>query len=137
MDLYHKATATQRCLPFKSSHQNVLKNNNVSGFHNIRLIQSNSDERCECCKYLLINDHYTFKNVQIKNPLLNWKPPSHAIVLTSYMSSSVTHVRRNVMEKQGKEKLTKKQSQSQSISPTHLASIIPTIKSQKTFKSMW
>ena len=71
MDLYHKATATQRCLPFKSSHQNVLKNNNVSGFHNIRLIQSNSDERCECCKYLLINDHYTFKNVQIKNPLLN------------------------------------------------------------------
>ena len=71
MDLYHKATATQRCLPFKSSHQNVLKNNNVSGFHNIRLIQSNSDERCECCQYLLINDHYTFKNVQIKNPLLN------------------------------------------------------------------
>ena len=71
MDLYHKATATERCLPFKSSHQNVLKNNNVSGFHNIRLIQSNSDERCECCQYLLINDHYTFKNVQIKNPLLN------------------------------------------------------------------
>ena len=23
------------------------------------------DERCERCNYLLINDHYTFKNVQI------------------------------------------------------------------------
>ena len=24
-----------------------------------------SDKRCECCNYLLINDHYTFKNVQV------------------------------------------------------------------------
>ena len=24
-----------------------------------------SDKGCECCNYLLINDHYTFKNVQI------------------------------------------------------------------------
>ena len=69
-----------------------LKNNNVSGFHNINLIQSKhqpliskyfklkqnvekfylvsvtncSDKRWECCNYLLINDHCTFKNVQIK-----------------------------------------------------------------------
>ena len=69
-----------------------LKNNNVSGFHNINLIQSKrqplisknfklkqnvekfhlvsvtncSDKRCECCNYLLINDHCAFKNVQIK-----------------------------------------------------------------------
>ena len=24
-----------------------------------------SEKRCECCNYLLINDHYTLKNVQI------------------------------------------------------------------------
>ena len=70
---------------------NYLKNNNVSGFYNIKLIQSKrqssnlkkpltkaefgevlsrtfncSDKRCECCNYLLINDHYTFKTIQIK-----------------------------------------------------------------------
>ena len=68
----------------------ILKNNNCSGFHNIKLIQSKrqfpnlkklltkaefgevlshmfncSDKRYECCNYLLINDHYTFTNVQI------------------------------------------------------------------------
>ena len=73
-----------------------MKNNNVSGFHNIKLIQSKrqssnlkkllikaefgeilsgtfncSDERCECCNYLLINDHYTFENVQITYTLKN------------------------------------------------------------------
>ena len=73
---------------------NCLKN--VSGFHNIKLIQSQrqspnlkklltkaefgeillgtfncSDKRCECCNYLLINDHYTFKNVQITFKLKN------------------------------------------------------------------
>ena len=67
-----------------------MKNNNLSGFHNINLIQSKrksptlkkfltkaefgeilsgrfdcSDKRCECCNYLMINDHYTFKNGQI------------------------------------------------------------------------
>ena len=30
-----------------------------------------SDKRCECCNYLLINDHYTFKNVQITFKLKN------------------------------------------------------------------
>ena len=69
---------------------NCLKNNNISGFHNIKLIKSKrqspnlkkilpkaefeevlsgtfnfSDRKCKCFKYLLINDHYTFKNVQI------------------------------------------------------------------------
>ena len=68
---------------------NCLENNNVSGFHNIKLMKSKcqsanlkkiltkaefgellsgtlncSDKRCECCNYLLINDHYTFRNVQ-------------------------------------------------------------------------
>ena len=62
-----------------------LKNNNLSGFYNIKLIQSKcqslslkklltkaefgevllgtfkcSDKRCECCNYILISDHYTF-----------------------------------------------------------------------------
>ena len=62
-----------------------LKNNNVSGFHNINLIQRKrqtpnlkkelaraehgevlsstfncNDKICECCNYHLINDHYTF-----------------------------------------------------------------------------
>ena len=62
-----------------------LKNNSVSGFHNIKVIQSKrqapnlkkfltkaeygevlsgkfncSDERCDCCNYLLIINHYTF-----------------------------------------------------------------------------
>ena len=73
-----------------------LKNDNVSGFHNINLIQSKrqipnlkklltrpeygevlsstfncSDKRCECCNCLLINNHYTFKNVQITFKLEN------------------------------------------------------------------
>ena len=73
-----------------------MENNNVSGFHNIKLMQSKrqspnlkklltkaefreflsgtfncSDKRCECCNYLLINDHYTFKNVQITFKLKN------------------------------------------------------------------
>ena len=73
-----------------------LKINNVSGFHNINLIQSKrqppdlkklltkaeygevllgtyncSGKRCECCNYLLINDHYTFKSVQITFKLKN------------------------------------------------------------------
>ena len=73
-----------------------MKNNNVSAFHNINLIQSKrqppnlkklltrakygevlsgtfhgSDKRCECCNYFLINDHYTFKNVQITFKLKN------------------------------------------------------------------
>ena len=75
---------------------NCLKNNSVSGFDNIKLIQSKrqppnlkklltkaeygevlsgtfncSDKRCEYCNYLLINDHYTFKNVQITFKLKN------------------------------------------------------------------
>ena len=75
---------------------NCLKNDNISGFHNIKLIQSKhqspnlkklltkaefgevlsgtfncSDKRCEYCNYLLINDHYTFKNVQITFKLKN------------------------------------------------------------------
>ena len=73
-----------------------MKSNNASGFHNINLIQSKrqspifkklltkaecgevlsdafncSDKRCKCCNYLLINDHYTFKNVQITFKLKN------------------------------------------------------------------
>ena len=30
-----------------------------------------SDKKCECYNYLLINDHYTFKNVQITFKLKN------------------------------------------------------------------
>ena len=73
-----------------------MKNNNVSSFHNINLIQSKrqspnlkkllakaeygdfllgtincSDKRCESCKYLLINDHNAFKSVQITFKLKN------------------------------------------------------------------
>ena len=73
-----------------------MKNNNGRGFHNIKLIQSKrqfpnlkklltkaefgevlsgtfncSDKICECCNNLLINDHYTFKNVQIIFKLKN------------------------------------------------------------------
>ena len=69
---------------------NCLKNDNISGFYNINLIQSkrqppnlknpltkveygevlsgmfkSRDKRGEFCNYLLINDYYTFKNVQI------------------------------------------------------------------------
>ena len=67
-----------------------LKNNNVSAFHNINLIQSKrqppnlkklltkaeygkvlsrtvncNDKRCEFCNYLLLNDDYTFKKIQV------------------------------------------------------------------------
>ena len=87
---------------------NCFKNNIVSGFHNIKLIQRKrqspnlkklltraefgevssgsfncSIKRCECCNYLLINDHYTFKNVQITFKLKNRFTPK--IVLTLYM----------------------------------------------------
>ena len=73
-----------------------MKNNNVSGFHNINLKRSKRqppnlkkrltkaeygevfsgtyncrDKRCECCNYFLINDHYTFKSVQIAFKLKN------------------------------------------------------------------
>ena len=73
-----------------------LKNNNVSGFYNIKLMQSKrqspnlkklltkaefgevlsgtfkcSDKRSECCNYILISDHYTFKSVQITFKLKN------------------------------------------------------------------
>ena len=73
-----------------------LKNNSIDGFHNIKLIQSKreppnfrklftkaengevlsgtfncSDKRCERYNYLLINDHYTFKNFQITFKLKN------------------------------------------------------------------
>ena len=37
--------------------------------------------------------------------LLNCLNAKHAIVLSSYMSLSVTHVRRNILERQGQEKL--------------------------------
>ena len=75
---------------------NCLKNNNLSCFHNIKLIQSNcqslnlkkllakaefeevlsgtfncSDKTCEYCNFPFINDHYTFKNVQITFKLKN------------------------------------------------------------------
>ena len=74
---------------------NCLKNNSVNAFR-LSLVQSKrqlpnlkkllteaeygevlsgpfncSDKRCECCNYLLINDHYTFKNVQITFKLKN------------------------------------------------------------------
>ena len=73
-----------------------MNDNNVSGFHNIRLIENKrqspnfkklltkakfggvllgtfncSDKKCECCNYLFINDHYTFKKVQITFKLKN------------------------------------------------------------------
>ena len=50
-----------------------------------------SDKRCECCNYLLINDHYTFEKVQITFKLKN---ASHKIFLTSYMLSYVTNARK-------------------------------------------
>ena len=75
---------------------NCLKNNNVSTFHNIKRMQSKrqspnlkkllpkaeklkvllgtfncSHRRCECFNYPLINDHYTFKNIQITFKLKN------------------------------------------------------------------
>ena len=73
-----------------------MKYHSVSGFHNIKLIQCKcqppnlqkrltkaeygevllgtfncSGKRCECCNCLLINDHYTFKNIQITFELKN------------------------------------------------------------------
>ena len=56
-----------------------------------------SDKRCECGNYLLTNDHYTFKNVEITSKLKT--------ALTSHMSSSMINVRRNILERQGEEKI--------------------------------
>ena len=61
-----------------------------------------SDKRCECGNYLLTNDHYTFKNVEITSKL---KTASDAMALTSHMSSSMINVRRNTLERQGEEKI--------------------------------
>ena len=83
------------CSTIKSS-VNCFEYNSVSGFHNIKLIQSKrqapnlkklltkaeygevlsgtfncSDKKYECYNYLLINDHYTLKNVQITFKLKN------------------------------------------------------------------
>ena len=56
-----------------------------------------SDKRCECGNYLLTNDHYTFKNVEITSKLKT--------ALTSHMSSSMINVRRNILERQSEEKI--------------------------------
>ena len=90
----HCGNLKKRCSdtipPCSGTSPSYLKNNNGSGFHNIKLIQNKrqfpnlkklltkaefgevlshmfncSDKRYECCNYLLINDHYTFTNVQI------------------------------------------------------------------------
>ena len=78
------------------SSANCLRNNNVSGFHNIILIQSKrqspnlkrlltkgefgevlsvtfncSDKRCECCNYPFNINHCAFKNAQITFKLKN------------------------------------------------------------------
>ena len=95
---------------------------------------NSSDERCECCNYLLKNDHYIFKNLQItffhgggryhvetsllicpfsyrtsslsfRNHSINWNTVLQAIILTSYLLSSVTHVLRSIFERQEKNKL--------------------------------
>ena len=75
---------------------NCLKSNSVRGFHNIKITQSKrrpqnlkklltkaeyggvllgtfnfSNKRCECCNYPFINDHYTFKNVQVASKFKN------------------------------------------------------------------
>ena len=106
---------------------NCLKNNNVSGFHNINLIQSKrqppnlkklltnaeygevlsgtfnySDKRWDCCNYFLMNDHYTFTTFKLH---LSCNSSLLVIGLISYMPPSVTHVRRNILKRQGKEKL--------------------------------
>ena len=126
-----------------------MKNNNVSGFHNIKLTQSRrespslkkpltkaefgevlsgtfncSDERCECCNYLLINDHYTFKNVQITFKLKNrFTCDSFNLI---YVVICGTCKEEYIGETgEGKTKLRDRVS----VSPTHSATIIPTIKS--------
>ena len=64
--------------------------------------------------------------------LSNLKTASHAIVLTSHMLSFVTNVKRNVLERQGRKNQTNRQSQS--VSPTHSATTMPTIKSRRTLR---
>ena len=79
-----------------TSSVNCLNNDNGSSCYNINLLQNKrqlsnlkrrltkagygevlsgtfncSDIRCECCNNLFINDHYTFKNVQITLKLKN------------------------------------------------------------------
>ena len=89
----HCGNLKKRCsdtIPPCSGTTPILKNNNGSGFHNIKLIQSKrqfpnlkklltkaedgevlsgtfncSDKRYECCNYPSINDHYTFKTFKL------------------------------------------------------------------------
>ena len=83
-----------------------------------------SDERCECCNYLLINDHYTFKNVQITFKLKNrFTCDSFNLI---YVVICDTCKEEYIGETgEGKIKLRDRVS----VSPTHSATIIPTIKS--------
>ena len=82
------------CSTIRSS-VNCLKNKSVSGFHNIKLIQSKRQspnlkklltklEYGEVLSgtFICRNDHYTFKNVPITFKL---KTALHAIVVTSYV----------------------------------------------------
>ena len=136
---------------------NCSKNNSVSGFHNIKLIQYKrqptnlkklltkteygevlpgtfncSDKRCECCKYLLINDHYTFKNVQITFELKNrFTCDSFNLIYVVICDKC----KEEYIGETGEEKT--KLRDSQSVSPKHSATTISTIKSRRTFKSMW
>ena len=109
---------------------NCLKNNNIGGFHNIKLIQSKrqspnlknfftkaefgevfsgtfncSDKRCEWCEKMWISWSMITTPLKTFELLSNWKITSHTIVFTWYMWESVAHVRRNILGRQGKEKL--------------------------------
>ena len=133
----------------------MFEKNNVNGFHNINLIKRKcqptnlkklltkteygevlwdtlncSDKRCECCNYLLINDHYTFKNVQI-----TFKLKSHFtgdsfnfIYVVIYDTCKEEYIGETW---EGKTKLR----DSQSVSATHSATTLAKIKSRRIFKS--
>ena len=136
---------------------NCLKNNKVSGFHNIMLIQSKrqppnlkklakeygevlsvrlhcNDKGCECCNYLLMNEHYAFQitNVQITFKLKNRFTCDsfklrYVFIYDTCKEEYIGEVR------EGKTKLRDRVS----VSTRHSATTLPTTKSQRTFKSMW
>ena len=90
-----------------------------------------SDKRCECCYYLLINDHCTFKNVQITFNLQNRFTCDSCNLL--YVVICDTCKEEYIGETgEGKTKLR----DSQSVSPTH-STTTSIIKSRRTFKSTW
>ena len=116
---------------YKVSVNHPISKNFKAGFGDLSGTFNCSNKRCECCNYLLINDHYTYKNVQITFKL------KHCFTCNSFNLIYVVICDTCKEECIGEtgERKTKLRDRA-SVFSAHLATTIPSIKSWRTFKSM-